>query len=250
MAYTKVNWAAGVTPLSEGNMDHLETQYDELIALFNAHTILMAVADNDPAPLTMGASTILARLAAGNIVAATPTQLMALLSGSAGAEFLLNTQKIGGVVDPTTDQQVATKKYVDDNITKEFWIPLGYSNPTLSNQGDFQMVLMVANSFVYFNFKVPADFTSLTHVKVVGISASGIAVDWTVTTDFAAIGEVYTTNSDSDTANAVGTTINEIEEMDISAAFTGLVAGDIAGVKFVTDNACNYELLGLIFKYS
>ena len=38
------------------------------------------------------------------------------LSGEAAAEFLFNTQKVGGVVDPTTDQQVATKKYVDDNV--------------------------------------------------------------------------------------------------------------------------------------
>ena len=116
MAYVKTNWQAGVTPLSEANMDHLETQYDELIALFNAHTILMAITNNNPVPLTMGASTILARLAAGNIVAATPAQLMVLLSGSAGAEFLFNTQKIGGVVDPTTNQQAATKKYVDDQV--------------------------------------------------------------------------------------------------------------------------------------
>ena len=41
---------------------------------------------------------------------------LAGLSGQAGAEFLFNTQKVGGVVDPTTDQQVATKKYVDDTV--------------------------------------------------------------------------------------------------------------------------------------
>jgi len=29
MAYVKTDWVAGVTPLSEANMDHLETQYDE-----------------------------------------------------------------------------------------------------------------------------------------------------------------------------------------------------------------------------
>ena len=42
---------------------------------------------------------------------------MAGLSGQASTEFLFNTQQVGGVVDPTTDQQAATKKYVDDNIT-------------------------------------------------------------------------------------------------------------------------------------
>ncbi len=45
----------------------------------------------------------------------TPTNILADLSGQAGAEFLFNTKKVGGVVDPTTNQQVATKKYHDDN---------------------------------------------------------------------------------------------------------------------------------------
>ncbi len=31
MAYVKTNWVAGVTPLSEANMDHLETQYEEAV---------------------------------------------------------------------------------------------------------------------------------------------------------------------------------------------------------------------------
>ncbi len=31
--YVKTNWVANVTPLSEANMDHLETQFDDVIAL-------------------------------------------------------------------------------------------------------------------------------------------------------------------------------------------------------------------------
>ena len=31
--YVKTNWVATVTPLSEANMDHLETQFDDVIAL-------------------------------------------------------------------------------------------------------------------------------------------------------------------------------------------------------------------------
>lgn len=49
-------------------------------ALYDANTVLTADSDNTPAALTMGASTILARLAAGNIVAATPAQLRTLLA--------------------------------------------------------------------------------------------------------------------------------------------------------------------------
>jgi len=68
-----------------------------LKALFDADTFLYATDDNTP-------------------VATSPANVMAALSGHAAAEFLMNTQKIGGVVDPATDQQVATKKYVDDQI--------------------------------------------------------------------------------------------------------------------------------------
>ena len=61
---------------------------------FDATTFIYALADNTPLPKT-------------------PAETMAILSGNAGAEFLMNTQKIGGVVDPTTAQQVSTKNYSD-----------------------------------------------------------------------------------------------------------------------------------------
>jgi hypothetical protein len=48
--------------------------------LYDANTVLKADSDDTPASLTMGASTILARLAAGNIVAATPAELRTLLA--------------------------------------------------------------------------------------------------------------------------------------------------------------------------
>lgn len=47
---------------------------------FDANSLLIADADNTPIVLPMGASTIVARLAAGGIVAATPTELRTLLS--------------------------------------------------------------------------------------------------------------------------------------------------------------------------
>lgn len=46
---------------------------------YDANTILAAAADNTPLALTMGPATILARLVAGGIVAATPAQLRTLL---------------------------------------------------------------------------------------------------------------------------------------------------------------------------
>ena len=64
---------------------------------YNANTLLYAVDDNTP-------------------VVKTRAEVMGLLSGQAAADFAMNTHKITGVVDPTADQEAATKKYVDDNI--------------------------------------------------------------------------------------------------------------------------------------
>ncbi len=64
-----------------------------LEADYDANTVLAANADNTPLALTMGASTILARLAAGNIVAATVAEIQALLG---------TTVKIGDIALDST----------------------------------------------------------------------------------------------------------------------------------------------------
>jgi hypothetical protein len=51
-----------------------------LKSLYDANTVLAADTDNTPAAVTMGASTILARLAAGNIKAASTTEIKTLLA--------------------------------------------------------------------------------------------------------------------------------------------------------------------------
>lgn len=56
-------------------------------ALFDAHSILAADTDDIPAAIALAASRIPARLASGGIVAATPAQILAILTGQAGAAF-------------------------------------------------------------------------------------------------------------------------------------------------------------------
>lgn len=58
---------------------------------YDAQTILRATSDNTPTALTMGASTVLARLAAGDIVAATPTEMRTLLDVPTTGEAVLDT---------------------------------------------------------------------------------------------------------------------------------------------------------------
>lgn len=82
-------------------------------ALYNANSILAAVNDNDPAVLAVAASRILGRAAAGDIAALTGAQVMAVLTGQAGADFSMNTHKITSVTDPAAAQDAATKNYAD-----------------------------------------------------------------------------------------------------------------------------------------
>lgn len=58
-------------------------------ALYDANTVLAANSDNTPAALTMGASTILARLAAGNIKAASVAEILTLLGTPTNAQAVL-----------------------------------------------------------------------------------------------------------------------------------------------------------------
>jgi len=83
--------------------------------LLTANSLLFATADYTPAALSVAASRIVGRAAAGNIAALTGAQVMALLSGQAGANFAMNAKKITGVADPTLAQDAMTLAYADAN---------------------------------------------------------------------------------------------------------------------------------------
>lgn len=59
------------------------------------------------------------------------SEVMGDLSGQASADFSMNTNQITNVVDPTLDQDAATKKYVDDTV--EYMYPVwAEENSTLA----------------------------------------------------------------------------------------------------------------------
>jgi len=101
-----------------------------LEADYNATTFMYATANDTPLPKT-------------------PAEVMAILSGTAGAEFLVNTQKIGGIVDPTTAQQAATKNYADLHLfTKEAVTSFtdGYVPVYKTASGKFEMEAQTGGS--------------------------------------------------------------------------------------------------------
>ena len=100
----------GVAAAAEGNADTLARSN-------HVHQIQHSIADNhiitidDAGPPV---ATEYARFTANGLEGRTPATVLADLSGQAAADFDMNTHKITSVVDPGADQDVATKKYVDD----------------------------------------------------------------------------------------------------------------------------------------
>lgn len=102
------------------------------------------------------------------------------------------------------------------------------------------------------SFAVPSDFKSLVGVYIVFFVATTGTIDWTVNTRFAADGEPNNTHTDTATQDGLAVTDAQIKVLDISAAFTGLAAGDFAGCNFIVDvltGTSSVSVLGLLFKY-
>lgn len=137
-------------------------------------------------------------------------------------------------------------------ITLEFFVPItarGGVFPNDTGVGDFVTSPIGAAQTVNINFFVPADFSSLVSAVVVVIADNTETTQYDVVTDFGAAGEVHTANSDSLVNSTQAITVNEIEELDVSGALTGLAAGDYVGLVFNSDINI-LRPIGLRIKYS
>ena len=100
--------------------------------------------------LNITASKIVARLASGNIVAATPAQIMALLSGQAGAAFSMNSNKITSLATPAASTDATTKEYVDAAVASMVWEY--FLNDTASGADSYYTMSQTATGDVESSF--------------------------------------------------------------------------------------------------
>lgn len=135
-----------------------------LKTLADANSVLYAVTDNTPAALAMGASTILARLATGNIVAATVAEINTLLGVTPHNLFSTSHADTTGAANPVDGDIII------GNVTPA-WSKLAISVPAAT----FHNVLGVKNAETRPSWQALFDATVPETIGVSDVAAAGTA---------------------------------------------------------------------------
>lgn len=256
--YVDHTWAAGHV-LSIARMNNLESQFQSILDLLTtADDIPYATGAGAWARLAVAASTIIGKGAAGNLAALTGVQIMAILTGQAGADFSMNTNKITSVTDPGAAQDAATKNYVDTNdvdATREFFVPIFYGNPVPVRQG---VLVDGVGEQAFLELLFPQDFTAITNIEVIFLPLeTGASMHFEINTRWGAYngGENHDVHAEAANNRDIGATItnqnlnHSISDLvDIAAP----VAGDLLSVDVLYNATAvdsNAYVRGLRLKY-
>lgn len=129
-----------------------------------------------------------------------------------------------------------------------FFYPRGFNGVEV-NFGDQPAVQLDNTDEAYFSFFVPTNATSIVTCQLIGIPDATETIQFDVDTDFGAVGEPYDNNSDQINNQQESVTANQIWASDLSAALTGVAAGDLVGMK-ITSNTTSIYLAGLRLVYA
>lgn len=174
----------------------------------------------------------------------------------------LDTTATGANLTTLTDaSETALHSHAASGIaTGVIWQGSNASDHQDDTDGNYSIAAQANNSDtdIHYSFVIPTGFTTLTKAVAVGISNAGTGnLAYSVNTSFAAAGEAKTANSDSISMTTAAVTANEMEEIDISAAFTGIAAGDYVGVDWNRDGAdasdtieAQWSSLGIRLEYT
>ena len=148
-------------------------------------------------------------------------------------------------------------------LTRSIWIMpfnatgTGVTFPSSINSWPSAKTADAQTNIVYFAIPIPSDFLVLTKAVLVYISSGTGNIYRSVATSFAANGQSEATHTDSIASAAVAVTAIYIDEDDISAAFTGILANDYVSVRLTRDGAnaldtttAALDVIGLLINYT
>ena len=128
--------------------------------------------------------------------------------------------------------------------TREFFVPVIDPNATLGDHPGIDLP-DATDTNVYAQVYLPSDFATLDSCDIVVVSAASGNMVWVVNTDFGEICNSEDYNTHTDTGGATtGLVINDLECLDITAAFTGVAANDLVGIKFIRDGDNEDDTIG------
>lgn len=173
-----------------------------------------------------------------------------ILRGSGAGSISLLAMSTGDKDKVLTASSSGTDvKWKLGGATKELWVPIAnfdsqkgkYPTQFLQNSGDDGIM----------SFHVPNDFSSITEAVVLVIPLNTGTENWDIFSDYAADGEAFQTNSESDTTTTYSATADQMLEVDISGILSAIAVGDYVGIHLTLGgSADDAYVVGLRFKYA
>ena len=223
----------------------------------------ITIEGSKPLLLYTGASTQVGAISgtgAGFIIAGSASYDITI---SGGGDIILaptgsvnvSTKQIINVVDPTSNQHAATKKYVDD-IHPSMWCPAVRDAGGTSDYlmvGNIPVVNVPQNQSAAMSFFIPSNFGTLVAAKVVLIGAlSTDPMDIEFYSDYATtLQPAITTHGGGIDTAALNIDAGEFLFVDVSGILGSLAIGDAGGILVHNNDASGNSVyvVGLILEY-
>ncbi len=146
---------------------------------------------------------------------------------------------------------MSLKRMGDANPLATIFIPTDHD----ANLGNHRVQNISGAGSHRFEFQVPIDFAGVNSIKLYGAPSSGAAgsgKDIDLFSDYAGIGEIYNTHSQSDTTSTYDLTgfTDKIFGFDIQPLFTDIQPSDFCGI-FIDHKSIGgaIKYFGIIFIY-
>lgn len=150
------------------------------------------------------------------------------------------------------DNVIAVKAIADG--ASQIWVPVTQSGVgDLVNKGDFPGGDGITGADESrMSFRCPDNFSSITTAVIMVIPEDTQAnANWDIKSDYGAVGQGFTTHSESDAASTYNVTSDQIFEVDVSGILTALAAGDYVGLAISNQGGATHQVtfIGFYMKY-